>query len=179
MQVDFDQIARQAAALAKENRKVNWDAVAQNVLLVPLLGLRRDTSDKIALAKTAMPDEWLQAVASLPVISQDGLKTLANEITEHGFVSVKAALEFVEAESAAMSSARTQESIEEGQQATGAAMLLARAERELPGSIARFADSARDLVSAAAGVASFTIEKAIWVGKGFGAVATAMKDLRK
>jgi hypothetical protein len=179
MQTNFDEIARQAELLAKENRKISWDAVALNVLLVPLLGVSRDTTDKRALAQTAMPDEWLQAVASLPAISQDGLKTLAADLAKHGFVSVEAALEFVEAESAAKSNVLAHESIQECQQAIGAAMLLARAERDLPGSIARFADSARDVVSAAAGVASFTIEKAIWVGKGVGIVATAMKDLRK
>lgn len=178
MQGNFEQIAQQAASLAKENRRVSWDAVTLNVLLVPLMGWGVvDTTDKAQLSKTPMPDEWLQAVASLPDISQDGLKSLASALTRSGFVSVLDALEFVESERAALSASASRKGGNE--LASGAAMLLARAEQEAPGSIERFAEAARDLATAAAGAASFTIEKAVWFGKGLGAIANVMKDIRK
>lgn len=181
MQQDFEKIAADATALANKHTRVDWEAVAANVFLVPLTmgAIALSTTDKDALKKAAMPDEWLQAVASLPDISQKGLELLATDLSRNGYVSVQAASEFVNLEKTAAESRKQADSSAKSKPATGAAMLLARAEKELPGSIARFTLMANDVASAAWGFASFTLEKTILAGKGLGSIASMLKDIRK
>ena len=180
---DFEAIAKQAKSLAAENTKTDFAAVALNIVALPLsMGcFLLPTDDTSKTKEVAVPDEWLASVAGLPSISRRGLELLADSMKDKGWVSVAEAVHFIELEQAAMLTERkTEENATKAAKASvGASLLLARAEREIPGTIKRFAEGAQSFAEAAGGVLSFTAEKAIWVGKGLGAVAGLMRDLRK
>ena len=180
---DFESIARQAKSLAAENTATDFGAVALNIVALPLtMGLFFiDTDDKTKTKEAAVPDEWLAAVAGLPAISRKGLELLANAMSEKGWVSVAEAVDFIEIEQKSMHSEekKNESATKAAASSVGASLLLVRAEKELPGTIKRFAESAKSFAEAAGGVLSFTAEKAIWIGKGLGAVASFMRDVRK
>jgi hypothetical protein len=177
MHTDFQNIAQQAEELSRATTRTNLGHAVLGALLMPLtLGLVViDPSDRTLSETTAMPDEWLAAVSGLPEISRPGMEFLANVMKTKGWVSVSQALEFVELESAAQAAAVTAAPDVAG---AGAAMFLARAEKELPGTIARFAEGAKEFGEAAGGVLSFAAEKAIWAGKGLGWLADEMRGFR-
>lgn len=180
---DFESIASQAKQLAVENTKTDFGVVALNIVALPLtMGVFcLDSDDKTKTHEVAVPDEWLASVASLPIISRNGLELLAEAMKAKGWVSVAEAVRFIELEQAAsQSTSQAKKSAAKSNPSTvGASMLLARAEQELPGTIKRFAEGAQSFVEAAGGVLSFTMEKALWVGKGLGAIAGLMRDIRK
>jgi hypothetical protein len=178
----FHDIAKQAKILAKQNEQTDWAKVSLNVFLIPATfgSFWLDTTDNSKAKEQAMPDDWLQAVASLPNVSKSGLNHLAKVLTKKGFISVQDAMDFVEIERRDMAEERKKNAGKgkEQQQAMGAAMLLARAEKDLPGTIDRFVEGTKDIVQAASGAAAFATEKAVWLGKGLGAIAASMKDIR-
>lgn len=177
---DFKQIAVEAQRIAAEHTGTDWGAVAVNTLTI-LIALTpvMDTSDKSKLDSTAMHDDWLAAVAGLPSVSKNGLRLLAKAVERKGWVSVAEALDFIHLEEMAQEEAREAMATDSAKEHRGAAMLLARAEAELPGTIQRFADGAKDFAVAATGVLAFTAEKTLWVGHGLGTVAGWMRQLRK
>ncbi|WP_413460729.1 hypothetical protein [Herbaspirillum huttiense] len=176
--MEMKDIASQAEDLYQKHQKTDWAAVAANLFLFPITYgvLSINTDDVSELRAAAMPDDWLKAVASLPNLSKKGLATLADDLTKNGFVSVYTARKFVEIETNERSEAN---SSPKEVASAGSAMILARAEKELPGTIKRFAESAKDVAGAMSGFASFTIEKSILAGKGLGAAAEFLKTLRK
>ena len=175
----FSAIAAEAATLVDKNTSTDWGAVAINALVLPfLLTPIMSVEDKSKLKTTAIGDEWLAVVAGLPVVSRAGLALLANALERKGWVSVDEAAEFIRIESEAQQLASEQAKAEQTSARPGASMLLARAEKELPGAIRRFAEGTKDFVDAAGGVLAFTAEKAVWVGRGLGALAGLMKELR-
>lgn len=180
---DFKTIAQQAKSLAERNTKTDFAAVALNIVALPLsMGcFLFPTDDTSKTTEVAVPDEWLASVAGLPSISRKGLELLVDAMKAKGWVSVAEAVRFIEIEQAAMLAAQeTDENATKAAEAPGgASLLLARAEKELPGTIKRFAEGAQTFAQAAGGVLSFTAEKAVWVGKGLGAVAGLMRDFRK
>lgn len=139
LKADFVDVAKQAAALALEPGKERWDVVAQIVLTVPLLSCEAlDCRDTSILGAMAMPDIWLQAVASLPQISDRAVMALCEALREKGFVSVTDALAVAEGELHLADSHAAPQPDRPGAppSAEGAAMLLARAEKLAPGIIA-------------------------------------------
>lgn len=172
-------LAADARALAKRNQKVSADAVVLNIITSCLLmGPVMSIEDRQHWTTIAISDEWLEAAASLPAISRKGLELLAKALQVKGWVSVAEAIEFVELEELA-SKAQTQQADALNQsQMPGAAALLARAESDLPGTIDRFAESAMDAALAVGGVLAFSYEKTILVGKGLGAAARFVRNLR-
>lgn len=178
----FHDIAKQAKLLAKQNEQSDWAKVSINAFLIPASfgSFWLDTTDNSKAKEQAMPDDWLQAVAGLPNVSKSGLNHLAKALTRNGFVSVQDAMDFVEIEQQEMGEEQKKQigKGKEQQQASGAAMLLARAEKDLPGTIDRFVEGTKDIVQAASGAAAFATEKAVWLGKGLGAIAASMKDIR-
>jgi hypothetical protein len=180
---DFESIARQAKSLAAENTTTDFAAVALNFVALPLtMGLFCiDVDDKTKTKKVAVPDEWLVAVSGLPVISRKGLELLADAMKEKGWVSLAEAVRFIEIEQDAIKLATKKDGDvnKAAASSAGASLLLARAEKELPGTIKRFAEGAQSFAEATGGVLSFTVEKAVWIGKGLGVVASFMRDIRK
>ncbi len=180
---DFESIAQQAKSLAAQNTTTDFAAVALNIVALPLtMGcFVIPTDDTSKTKEVAVPDEWLASVAGLPSISRKGLELLADAMKTKGWVSVSEAVRFIEIEQAALQSTAKQDqsATKATESAVGASLLLARAERDLPGTIRRFAEGAQSFVEAAGGVLSFTAEKAVWLGKGLGIVAGAMRNLRK
>lgn len=175
----FDAIASEAATLVGKHTKTDWGAVAVNAVVLPfLLTPIMSVEDKSQLKTTAIGDDWLAAVAGLPKVSREGLSLLAKGLEAKGWVSVAEAAEFIRIESDAQRIASEQAKSEQATARPGAAMLLARAEHELPGAIHRFAEGAKDFVEAAGGVLAFTVEKTLWVSKGLGAIAAWMKEMR-
>lgn len=180
---DFESIAHQAQSLSAQNTKTDFTAVALNIVALPLtMGcFFLSTDDSSKTKDVAMPDEWLASVAGLPSISRQGLELMADAMRTKGWVSVAEAVRFIEIERAAIqASTELDDSAEKVlRSSVGASLLLARAEKELPGTIQRFAEGAQSFVEAAGGALSFTAEKAIWVGKGLGTLAGFMRVLRK
>lgn len=105
---------------------------------------------------------------------------MTKSLSKKGFVSVQDAIDFVKIEKREMAAQQKilVDQEKEQRQATGAAMLLARAEKELPGSIERFIEGTKGIVQAASGVAGFATETAVWLGKGLGTVVNHMRDSR-
>lgn len=179
---NFNEIASQASVLLQQNQETNWSLVCLNVLLIPttLGALCLPTDDNSKAREKAVPDEWLKAVASLPNVSKEGLGFMTKSLSKKGFVSVQDAIDFVKIEKREMAAQQKIRVDQEKEQlqATGAAMLLARAEKELPGSIERFIEGTKGIVQAASGVAGFATETAVWLGKGLGTVVNHMRDSR-
>ncbi|MPQ69458.1 hypothetical protein [Pseudomonas sp. MWU12-2323] len=179
----FTQVADQAKILALQNTNVSFAALALNMIALPLtMGLISvDIHDKSKAQDVAVPDEWLASVAGLPTISRKGLELLADAMKAKGWVSVAEAIRFVEIEQAANrhnQDGTTPSDPGSKVYSPGASMLLARAERDLPGTIQRFADGAQAFAQAAGGVISFTAEATASIGRGLGAVAEAMRTAR-
>jgi hypothetical protein len=176
---EFEAIAAQAMTLANKHTSTNWGAVALNAAVLPfLLTPIMSIEDKSQLKTTAIDDDWLAAVAGMPQVSKAGLSHLASALERKGWVSVEEAATFVEIEAASYEDDCRRIKAEQATKQPGAAMLLARAEQELPGAIQRFADGAKEFAQAAGGVVAFAAEKAMWAGKGLGTVASWMKELR-
>lgn len=174
--MSFQEIARQAEALAKKNHHVDEGKALWNLVLIPFLGVGAlDTTDRKALADVPMPDEWLQAVASLKDVSKTGIRDLAAGLTDKGFVSVLDALEFVRREESVRAVQKHEVAVAEQLENLGCVMLLARAEKEAPGTLAKIAERATEAASAAVSAASFAVEKAFVIGKGLGTVAAMLR----
>ena len=181
MNNEFQNIAKQASSLAGKNSKTDWDKVAINLFLIPatLGAVSIDIEDTNHLENTAMPDSWCDSVSEIPNVSKRGLEILTKDLATKGFVSIEAANRFVSVEKTVLADRGKKEELSTKLNNEGAAKLLARAERELPGSIQSFIDATKEFGSAASGVAQFAIEKTVWMGKGLGVVASVLKDVRK
>lgn len=179
---EFERIADEAKSLHRDAQDTDWALVALNLVLFPfVLGPAVSVADNTKSKEQPMPDEWLQVVSTLKPISKRGLKLLSDALATKGYVSVHDAYSFVEIEQrcAADTEARLKDHTEAASQVTGAAMLLARAERDLPGTIDRYYEDTKDLIAAASGAAAFAAEKAIWIGKGLGGLAQSLEKFRK
>lgn len=174
----FDAIEREVDAAGRSLVFTNWEKVALNALTIPLLGMPVDVSDSSRQDETAIGDEWLGAVAGLPTVSSKGLRYLSDALAAKGWVSVREATRFIEIEKAAAAKVRAVEEAHEQRSNVGAAILLARADRDLPGTISRVAEGAKDLADAAAAMAVFTKEVALVTGRGVGAAAGWLRNLR-
>lgn len=174
----FEQIAREASDLGRSLDTFSWGKVALNALTIPLLGFDVDVGDSSQLDKVQIDDEWLGAVAGLPRVSKKGLRHLSDAIADKGWVSVREAMRFVEIEQKVQAAQMAEAEAEERRSSAGAAMLLARAERELPGTIGRIADGAKDLAEAATAMVVFTKEAALFTGRSAGAAAGWLRGLR-
>lgn len=174
----FDLIARRAEEAARENTRIDWESVALNALTIPLLGIPINAEDTSKLDSVPMDDEWLGAVSGLPTISKQGLRFLSDAVAAKGWVSVREAVRFIEIEQKAASLQKEKAEGEERRTNVGTAMLLARAERELPGTIARVTEGAKDLAEAAANVVIFTKEAALATGRSMGAAAEWLRNRR-
>jgi hypothetical protein len=174
----IDNIGQETTDLARAKTRISWGAVALNAISIPLSGVIIDTEDKSALATTSVDDAWLAAVAGLPTVSRRGLEFLSSALNNKGWVSIDEALRFVEIEKDHREVAIQTEAVKAVVVNRGAAMLLARAESELPGTLARVAENAKDIAIAAVGVANFTKEVAILSGKSLGVAAGWVKNLR-
>lgn len=180
---DFEGVAKEAKELFLQNQEKDWAKVAVNALLVPLtfgcMGIPVEDNSKST--QQPMPDEWLQVVSQLPIISKDGLALLANALTKNGFISVHDAVTFVEIEQKLMKeqSKALEKTRKQDSQFDGAVMLLARAESELPGSIERFIQGTKDVVKVTSIAAGFAKSKAEQLSKGLTATTGLMKELRE
>lgn len=82
MDSDFSLIANEATILAKKELKIDWAAVVAVFLATATFGaLAIDIDDNDALRQVPMPDDWLQAVASLPDLSLKGLELLSRDLS--------------------------------------------------------------------------------------------------
>lgn len=180
----YNAIAAEANRIADRNTTTDWSAVALNAasmltLLTPVV----ETGDTSKLALVAMHDDWLGAVAGLPMISTEGLAFIAKAISGKGWVSCADALKFLKIEEATqVAAAKKMAGISSPAapfQSQGTAQLLARAEAELPGTIERFAAGAKEAATVATDVLAFTAKNAILVGKGLGATAKWVGGLNK
>jgi hypothetical protein len=176
--ITIENLSQETAAIARAKTRISWGAVALNAISIPLSGVTIDTEDKSALATTAVDDAWLAAVAGLPTVSRRGLEFLSSALGDKGWVSIDEALRFVEIEKSQRDVAVQAEAAKAAVANRGAAMLLARAESELPGTLARVAENAKDIAIAAVGVANFTKEVAILSGKSLGTAAGWVKSIR-
>lgn len=181
MSREFADIAFQASSLAKMNTKTDWDAVALNLFLIPatLGALHLSTVDKKHLETQPMPDSWCDSVSELPNVSKKGLDLLSKELAAKGFVSVAAANRFVDIEKTALAKRRKKLKRSDNLKNQGAAKLLARAEKELPGSVQAFINTSKDIGSAMSGVAEFSIEKTLLVGEGMKKASTFLQGIRQ
>lgn len=134
---EFLALADEARSLADRHSRFDACAAFVNRLVVPLtFGLVSSTTlDERSAHTAAISDEWLAAVAAVPTISAVGLRFLVEALEWRGSVSVAQARRFVEIESRAIDSLRTVGEVQAGLQLPGAALLLARAEREITSSI--------------------------------------------
>lgn len=173
---NFEVIAAQAAEIADRHTKLDVGSVAINCFLLMFLAPLISTDDKSAHKTTPIGDDWLAAVAGLPQISKDGLALLAHALEKKGWVSIEEAGRFVQIEIAAGEKERERAEAVESMEQPGASMLLARAEHELPGTIERFANGAKDFGQAAVDVVAFAANKAALLGKS--TVATLTKARR-
>ncbi len=180
----------EVSALARQHTQTDWGAVTLNLpLMVLTYGLLElSTEDKSALARTPMPEAWVCAAAELPTASRRNLARMLRALEQQGFVSISAADEFCAVELARESeSDRCRQAAatkDAAQQSPGYEALKRRLDNEQfepePASAyARILVGVQDWYSAAAGVASFSAEKALWLGKGLGVAANLMKDLRR
>lgn len=174
--------AKGLEALAMEANKAgrslvatSWEKVALNALTIPLLGATVDVSDVSRQDEVPIKDDWLGAVAGLPAVSKKGLRHLSDALSEKGWVSVREAIRFVEIEETEQASAKVDEVARAKRSNAGAAMLLARAEQELPGTIGRIAEGARELAEAATSMALFTKEAAVFTGRTASAAAAWLR----
>lgn len=180
---DFSDIAQQARALAAKNERVDWDMVALNAVVLPLslFQFGFDTTDRSKCKTEPMPDEWLQAVAGMPGISKTGLSHLAKALSQKGFVSVQDAVDFADIERREHGKnalKKINEKMKDTRPA-GSALLLARLENELPGTIDQFLKDTKEVVKAVTGAAAFAAETSILVGRELGALANVLKNFRQ
>lgn len=174
----IDDIGRETVELARANTRFSWGAIALNAISIPLSGFAVDVEDKSALKTSRMDDNWLAAVAGLPSISRRGLEFLSAALVSKGWVSVAEALKFVEIEKEHRQDAEQASFSQSAPENRGAIMLLARAESELPGTLARVAENTKDIAAAALGVLNFTKEVAVFSGKSLGIIAAWAKNMR-
>lgn len=174
---DIGVLEARTSRLVAQNTSLDWNAVTLNILALPFVGAVFDVDDKSALAGIAVEDEWLATASRLPVISREGMELLAKGLEKKGWISVAEAERFVKIERDAFLR-RPKDTEPEAASREGAAMLLARAEKELPGTLKRIAEGAGDLADAAKGVLMFSTEAAIFAGKGVGALAGWMRHAR-
>lgn len=174
----IDDIGRETEELARINTRLSWAAIALNAITIPLSGVALDVEDKSALRTSQVDDAWLAAVAGLPTISRSGLEFLSVALGKKGWVSIEEALKFVDIEKAHQQEEKQVGTAERLLKNRGAVMLLARAESELPGTLARVTAGAKDVAVAALGVMNFTKEVAVFSGKSLGAIASWAKSVR-
>lgn len=174
----LDDIGRETKELALTKTRLSWGAIALNAITVPLTGCVIDVEDKSALRTSQVDDAWLAAVAGLPTISRSGLEFLSAALVHKGWVSIEEALQFVDIEKVQSKESEKIASAKSSLENRGAVMLLARAESELPGTLARVAEGAKDIAVAALGVLNFTKEVAVFSGKSLGVIASWAKSMR-
>ncbi len=174
----IDDIDLEAHEMARASTRLSWGAVALNAVMIPVSGFAVEVEDKSALKTSRMDDAWLAAVAGLPAISRQGLEYLTGALVAKGWVSIEEALKFVEIEKRQSREFERVESSKPSLENRGAVMLLARAESELPGTLARVAEGAKDVATAALGVLNFTKEVAVFSGKSLGVIASWVKSAR-
>lgn len=176
----FTEIATEARQLAKKNTHFSPGGFLVDLAAFVVTGVDLSLSqDPSRQHEAAMPDDWLGAVAELEVVSPTGLNFLSKALAKKGWVSVAEAVEFISKEEKLLEAAKSRKAIEQKSRQQGASQLLARAERERPGTLDTLMASASEVTEAAAGVVSFTIEKTLWVGKGLGIAAGALRGLRR
>ena len=171
---EFHDIAKEAREYVSNNAKTDTDKVLLNLLTLGAFSI--DTEDTRHLESIPMPDAWCESVSELPNISKKGLGILTNDLTKNGFVSVAAARFFLDNEKSVR--AKKQEKLRASKKLkqVGSAKLLARAEKENPGSIDSFISLSKDIGAAVSGSADDTLEKVAWIGKGLVKAASAFKD---
>lgn len=168
---DLVRVSNYVDEIAREKTSLDRGAMALNVVMVPLIGFAKDIEDTRALDTTAVDDAWLAAVAGLPMVSRSGMQFISEALAEKGWVSIREAQQFVALEQRHQAEAQARVASEKLVSKAGASMLLARAERELPGTLQKVAEGVKDIAEGAAGLLSFSRDVAVITGKGLGHAA--------
>jgi hypothetical protein len=98
--------------------------------------------------------------------------------SEYSVERILDALEFVRREQSVRAVQEHEAAVAGQLERLGSVMLLARAESEALGTLAKMTERATEVASAAAGAANLAIEKSIVIGKRLGTVAAMLKRVR-
>lgn len=184
---EYTQASREAKALLEANTRFDWERLGLAVALLPVapvLGMLVGGGTTSEDAKKArMPDSWLRTVADIPQLSDKGLAYLSGLLADKGWVSVAEAVEFLKREEAAQTARLEAESAARVEangidaiapKGSGAAYLLARAERQLPGTLGRLTEVAGEIGQGAVTVGKAAVNVAGWAGSAIVSVAAAI-----
>lgn len=173
--------------MTAKHTKIDFPGLIMSVptLLISCGLIELSTEDSSALKSTPMSDAWLCDAAQLPTASGSSLKRLAKDVDRNGFASIEAADLFC-----AIELTREQKAFAILQKnaskdlSSGVALLASRVqslgiEATLEEALENGKQYVAELAQTGLGVVTLATESAIWIGKGMGVVAGAMKDIRK